>query len=111
MSSESVKPTSLLRVSLKPGEARPDHGATGNHHDNFNQCLRSRPDPIAPDEAGHQASCLGVITEISIKQDEFSVEISEVSLLQPDRGNAASTTANLRSCPLPAGAWHWANLR
>lgn len=62
-----AKPESLLKVKLKPGDTRLDRGATGNHYDNFIQCVRSRQEPLAPVEAGHQASYLGVIAEISIR--------------------------------------------
>ncbi len=58
---------SLLKVQLKPDDMRLDSGATGNHYHNFIQCVRGRRDPIAPVEAGHQASYLGMIAEISIK--------------------------------------------
>ncbi len=58
---------SLLKVSIKPNEVHLDTGAIGNHYDNFIQCVRSRKDPIAPVEAGHQASYLGMIAEISIR--------------------------------------------
>ena len=40
---------------------------SNNHIVDFIQCVRSRRDPIAPVEAGHQASYLGMIAEISIK--------------------------------------------
>jgi predicted dehydrogenase len=63
----SAEPQSLLTVKIKPDEIRLDAGAVGSHYDNFIQCVRSRKDPIAPVEAGRQASCLGMIAEISIK--------------------------------------------
>ena len=62
-----AEPASLLKVKIKPYETRLDTGAQGNHYENFIQCVRSRKDPIAPVEAGHQASYLGMIAEISIK--------------------------------------------
>jgi hypothetical protein len=39
----------------------------GSHYNNFIQCVRSREDPIAPVEAGHQASYLGMLAELSIR--------------------------------------------
>jgi predicted dehydrogenase len=62
-----AEPESLLKVSIKPDEIHLDTGAIGNHYDNFIQCVRSRKDPIAPVEAGHHASYLGMIAEISIR--------------------------------------------
>ncbi len=62
-----AEPESLLKVRIKPDEVRLDAGAAGNHYENFIQCVRDRKEPIAPVEAGHQASYLGMIAEISIK--------------------------------------------
>jgi predicted dehydrogenase len=62
-----AEPESLLSVSIKPDEIHLDAGAVGSHYENFIQCVRSRQDPIAPVEAGHQASYLGMIAEISIR--------------------------------------------
>jgi len=62
-----AEPESLLKVRIKPDELRLDAGAKGSHYENFIQCVRSREDPIAPVEAGHQASYLGMIAEISIR--------------------------------------------
>ena len=62
-----AEPESLLKVTIKPDEIHLDAGAVGSHYENFIQCVRSRKDPIAPVEAGHQASYLGMIAEISIR--------------------------------------------
>jgi hypothetical protein len=59
-------PESLRNVQIKPEEDL-SAGASGSHYNNFIQCVRSRQEPIAPVEAGHQASYLGMIAEISIK--------------------------------------------
>jgi predicted dehydrogenase len=63
----TAEPKSLLEVQLGPDDVHLDAGATGSHYQNFIQCVRSRRDPIAPVEAGFQASYLGMIAEISIK--------------------------------------------
>jgi predicted dehydrogenase len=63
----TAEPESLLKVELKSGEIGLAAGATGTHYNNFIQCVRSRKDPIAPVEAGHQASYLGMIAELSVK--------------------------------------------
>jgi hypothetical protein len=63
----TFEPQSLREVKIKPDETDLSAGATGSHYNNFIQCVRSRKDPIAPVEAGHQASYLGMIAEISIK--------------------------------------------
>jgi predicted dehydrogenase len=62
-----AEPESLLKLTLKSDDVHLDTGAVGSHYNNFIQCVRSRQDPIAPVEAGHQASYLGMIAEISIK--------------------------------------------
>ena len=61
------EPASLWDVKIKSDEIDLADGAKGNHYENFIQCVRSRKDPIAPVEAGHQASYLGMIAEISIR--------------------------------------------
>ena len=62
----TTEPKSLRDVAIKPDEDL-SVGATGSHYNNFIQCVRSRKDPIAPVEAGHQASYLGMIAELSIR--------------------------------------------
>lgn len=62
-----AEPQSLLTATIKPTEIHLDAGAVGSHYHNFIQCVRSRKDPIAPVEAGHQASYLGMIAEISVR--------------------------------------------
>jgi hypothetical protein len=56
-------------VKIRPEQVRLAAGASGSHYNNFIQCVRSGKDPIAPVEAGHQASYLGMIAEISIRLD------------------------------------------
>ncbi len=63
----AAEPKSLLDIKIGPDQIHLDAGANGSHYDNFIQCVRSRQDPIAPVEAGHQASYLGMIAEISIR--------------------------------------------
>jgi predicted dehydrogenase len=62
----TTEPASLRDVKIGPDKLDLSRGAQGNHYENFVQCVRSRQDPIAPVEAGHQASYLGMIAEISI---------------------------------------------
>ena len=61
----TFEPESLRTVEIKPDQIDLTAGATGSHYNNFIQCVRSRKDPIAPVEAGFQASYLGMIAEIS----------------------------------------------
>jgi predicted dehydrogenase len=63
----SFEPESLRDVTIQPDQIDLSTGAVGSHYNNFIQCVRSRKDPIAPVEAGYQASYLGMIAEISIK--------------------------------------------
>ncbi len=63
----SFGPESLRDVKIQPDQIDLSAGAVGSHYNNFIQCVRSRRDPIAPVEAGYQASYLGMIAEISIK--------------------------------------------
>jgi len=66
-SRSSFEPESLRSVEIRSDEIDLAAGATGSHYNNFIQCVRSRKDPIAPVEAGFQASYLGMIAEISIR--------------------------------------------
>jgi predicted dehydrogenase len=63
----AAEPESLLSIELQPDDVGLANGAAGSHYNNFIQCVRSRQDPIAPVEAGYQASYLGMIAEISIR--------------------------------------------
>ena len=56
-----------MDVKIRSDQLSLDAGATGDHYGNFIQCVRSRKDPIAPVEAGHKASYLGMIAEISVR--------------------------------------------
>ena len=55
-----AEPASLLDVRVKPGLYESNH-----HHADFLRCVRDRRDPVAPVEAGHVASLLGMIAEIA----------------------------------------------
>ncbi len=56
-----AEPKSLLDVEIKPDE--PQVYVSTNHHADFINCVRQRRDPVAPVEAGHVASYLGMIAE------------------------------------------------
>ncbi|MHC4701207.1 MAG: Gfo/Idh/MocA family protein, partial [Planctomycetota bacterium] len=60
-----AEPASLLKVKIKPTET--SLGNSTSHHGNFLDCVRSRRDPIAPVEAGHKASYLGLLPEIACR--------------------------------------------
>ncbi|MHC4225981.1 MAG: Gfo/Idh/MocA family protein [Planctomycetota bacterium] len=60
-----AEPASLLKVKIKPNET--SLGASTSHHTNFLDCIQSRRDPIAPVEAGHKASYLGLVPEIACR--------------------------------------------
>jgi len=55
-----AEPASLLDVDIASGLQE-----SSNHHADFLQSVRSRRDPVAPVEAGHVASSLGMIAEIA----------------------------------------------
>jgi hypothetical protein len=96
----TFEPESLRSVELKPGDIHLDAGATGSHYNNFVQCLRSRKDPIAPVEAGHQASYLGMIAEISIRLGrKLRWDPTSETFLQDDEAN------RLLSAPMRS-PWH-----
>ncbi|MFP4057558.1 MAG: Gfo/Idh/MocA family protein [Candidatus Brocadiia bacterium] len=57
-----AQPASLLDVRLRPHEV---HLRQSSHHQgDFIRAVRSRRDPVAPVEAGHRASTLGLIADI-----------------------------------------------
>ncbi len=60
-----AEPASLLKVKIKPDET--SLGASTSHHADFLDCIRSRRDPIAPVEAGHKASYLGLVPEVACR--------------------------------------------
>ncbi len=64
-----AEPMSLLRTKLKPGDKPLYSGARkgASHYRNSIDCVLSREEPIAPVEAGAQASYLGMVAEISEK--------------------------------------------
>jgi predicted dehydrogenase len=60
-----AEPKSLLQVKIKPNETHLHE--SDSHHADFVNCVRTRRDPIAPVEAGHKASYLGLIAEIATR--------------------------------------------
>ena len=54
-------PVSLLEVKIRPEELHLSN--SGNHHDNFLECVRSRKDPVSDVDATHKASYLGMVAE------------------------------------------------
>jgi len=56
-----AEPASLLDIEIKPGE--PQLYVSTNHYADFINCARQRRDPVAPVEAGHVASYVGMIAE------------------------------------------------
>jgi hypothetical protein len=54
-------------VQIRADQIDLSAGATGSHYQNVLDCVCSGKDPIAPVEAGFQASYPGMIAEISIK--------------------------------------------
>lgn len=56
-----AEPASLLDVRVTSDE--PALVESTHHHENFLDCVRDRRDPVAPVEAGHVASYLGMIAE------------------------------------------------
>jgi len=56
-----AEPKSLLDIEIKPDE--PQLYVSKNHHADFIKCVRHRRDPVAPVEAGHVASYLGMLAE------------------------------------------------
>jgi predicted dehydrogenase len=66
-SRSTTEPASLRDVEIGADQIDLSAGATGSHYQNFLDCVCSGKDPIAPVEAGFQASYPGMIAEISIK--------------------------------------------
>ncbi len=64
-----AEPMSLLKTKLKAEDKRlyPAARKGASHYRNFIDCVLSREEPIAPVEAGAQASYLGMVAEISIR--------------------------------------------
>jgi hypothetical protein len=55
----------LLKVKIKPNEIHLYE--SGHHCADFLKCVRTRSDPVAPVEAGHKASYLGMIADIAAR--------------------------------------------
>ena len=60
-----AQPESLLRIELKPSDTRLYESR--EHHEDFINCVRTSRDPVSPVDAGHKASCLGMIAEIAVR--------------------------------------------
>jgi len=60
-----AEPASLLKVRIKPNET--SLGDSTSHHADFLKGVQTRRDPIAPVEAGHKASYLGLVPEIACR--------------------------------------------
>jgi predicted dehydrogenase len=58
-----AEPASLLDIRITADES--SLYESRHHHANFLDCVRERRDPVAPVEAGHVASLLGMIAEIA----------------------------------------------
>ncbi|MBA7627995.1 Inositol 2-dehydrogenase/D-chiro-inositol 3-dehydrogenase [subsurface metagenome] len=61
----SAEPASLLKVKIKPDEIHLYESR--EHRADFLNCVRTRSDPVAPVEAGHKASYLGMIADIAAR--------------------------------------------
>jgi predicted dehydrogenase len=61
-----AEPASLLQTKIKPDQKLYE---SASHHGDFLECVRTRRDPVAPVEAGHKASYLGLIPEIAVRLD------------------------------------------
>ncbi len=60
-----AEPASLLTAAIGPHE---EHlYESGNHHENFIECVRSRRDPAAPVEAGHSATTVSIVADIATR--------------------------------------------
>jgi len=60
-----AEPASLLKLALKPGDV---HLHNSRHHQgDFLQAVQAHRDPVSPVEAGHAASCLGLVGEIACR--------------------------------------------
>jgi predicted dehydrogenase len=60
-----AEPASLLKVTIRPDEI--SLGDSTSHHADFLKAVQTRRDPIAPVEAGHKASYLGLVPEIACR--------------------------------------------
>jgi predicted dehydrogenase len=60
-----AEPASLLKVVLRPED---EHlYESGDHHDNFLECIRTRRDPVAPVEGAHAATTLTIVSDIATR--------------------------------------------
>jgi len=60
-----AEPVSLLKTNIKPDEIHLYE--SGNHHDNFLECVRTRQETAAPVEAGHKATAITIISDIATR--------------------------------------------
>jgi len=94
-----AEPASLLTVQFKPSDLRlhasPDHSNpyTG-HTADFFRSIRSRQDPISPIEAGHAASTLGNVSDISLRLSRrLKWDPSQDQFVGDDEANALLSQA------------------
>jgi len=60
-----AQPQSLLDVAIRPDEL---HLHASRHHQaDFVEAVRTRSDPVAPVEAGHKASMLGLLADVAAR--------------------------------------------
>ncbi|MDD4870087.1 MAG: Gfo/Idh/MocA family oxidoreductase [Kiritimatiellae bacterium] len=82
-----AEPESLLKIKIKPEEQKLQ--LSRNHGDNFIQSVRSRRDPVANVEAGHRASCFGMIADISARlQRKLKWDPNKEQFIGDDEANA-----------------------
>ena len=86
----SAEPASLLKVKIKPNEI--SLGDSKSHHADFIKAVQTRRDPIAPIEAGHQASYLGLVPEIACRlQRKLKWDAAQEQFIDDRRANQMLT--------------------
>ena len=60
-----AEPASLLTVALKPGDLRLHRSS--HHQGDFLKAVKTRRKTVSPVQAGHDASCLGLLAEIACR--------------------------------------------
>lgn len=60
-----AEPASLLKLNFSPNDER--LYVSNDHIGNFLDCIRSRRDPVAPVEAGHQATTMTILSDIATR--------------------------------------------
>jgi hypothetical protein len=78
-----AEPASLLDVQLTPD--KPGLYESSNHYADFLESVRKRRDPVAPVEAGHVASYLGLLAEAAGRlQRELRWDPATETFTDPD---------------------------